>query len=169
MSLTSKLTASIRADLAKTAGFVTPTAQINLAYSSSLTSGTGTGQANAVHSERYTIAQSGTQVIDLSAITDDLGQSVAFTAIKQIIVTAGSANAAVVTLKPNGTEGWVAAFNAAADTLKISAGGCVVLANPEGAGWAVVDNTTDKLLLTNTSASASATVDVVIVGVGTVT
>lgn len=169
MSLTAKLTINARADLAATDGFVTPTAQIALDYSAALADGTGTGQANACHSERYTLTTSGTQVIDLSAITDDLGQGVAFTAIKFIAVKAAAANAAHVTLKPNGTEGWLAPFNAVADTIKLEAGGFTVLANPAAAGWAVVNNTTDKLLLTNTSGAASAIVDVVIVGVGTIT
>jgi hypothetical protein len=168
MSLTSKLTINARADLAATDGFVTPTAKIALDFSTALADGTGTGQANAVHSERYTLAPSGTQVIDLSAITDDLGQSVAFTAIKFIAVKAASANAANVTLKPNTTEGWIAPFNAAADTLKLAAGGFTVLANPATTGWAVVNNTTDKLLLTNTSGAASVEIDIVIVGVGTI-
>jgi hypothetical protein len=55
------------------------------------------------------------------------------------------------------------------DTIKLEAGGFCVLANPAASGWAVVNNTTDKLLLTNTSGAASAVIDVVIVGVGTIT
>lgn len=168
MSLTAKLNINARADLAATDGFVTPTAKITLDYGAQLADGTGTGQANACHSERYTLGASGTQVIDLSAIVDDLGQNVAFSAIKYIAIKAAAGNAAHVALKPNGTEGWVAAFNAAADTLKLAAGGFTVLANPAAAGWPVVDNTTDKLLLTNSSGAASAVVDVVIVGVGVI-
>jgi hypothetical protein len=169
MSLTATLNINARADLAATDGFVTPSARIALDYGIQLASGTGTGQANGVHSERYTLGISGTQVIDLSAIVDDLGQNVAFTAIKYVAIKAASSNVAHVNLRPNTTEGWTAPFNAAADTIKLEAGGFAVLANPAAAGWAVVNNTTDKLLLTNTSGAASAVIDVVIVGVGTIT
>lgn len=169
MSLTTKLTIVSTASLAAVRGFVTPQANAELSYSASLTSGTGTGQANGVHSERYTIAASGTQVINLSTVTDDLGQSVAFTAIKLIVVRGADANAADVTFKPNSSGGFVAPFNATADTLKLAPGGCIVLANPAAAGWTVTATTADKLLLTNTSGAAAATVDVMIVGQGAVT
>ena len=169
MSLTTKLNVIVTAALGAVRGFVTPTANAELSYSASLESGTGTGQANGVHSDRYTIAASGTQVIDLSSITDDLGQAVALAAVKLIVIRAASGNAADVTVKPNGTGGFIAPFNAAADTLKLAPGGAIVLANPAAAGWTVTATTADKLLLTNTSGAAAATVDVMIVGTGTVT
>lgn len=169
MSLTARLSIIATAALAATRGFVTPQANAELSYSASLESGTGTGQANGVLSDRYTIAASGTQVINLSSITDDLGQAVALAAVKLMVIRGASGNAADVTVKPNGSGGFIAPFNAAADTLKLAPGGCIVLANPAAAGWTVTATTADKLLLTNTSGSAAATVDVMIVGQGAVT
>lgn len=169
MSLSTKLTVSVSAALAAARGFVTPTANAQIDYTASLDSGTGTGQANGVHSERYTLIASGTQVINLSSITDDLGQSVALSAVKLIVIRAASGNAADVTVKPNGSGGFVAPFNAATDTLKLAPGGAIVLANPAAAGWTVTATSADKLLLTNTSGAATATVDIMIIGTGTVT
>lgn len=168
MSLATTITATLRATLRRQLALSTPEAVLASTFHRSLADGTGASQANGVVALRYTIPASGTQVIDLGAggQTDYMENALAFTAVKAILVKPSSA--AAVQLEPNGSEGFADWVKAAGDGIRIPAGGCFLLAVPEGSGLGVSDNVDDKLLLTNLSGAVEAVVDLVIVGAATV-
>lgn len=170
MSFRARFTVHAETNLAEEIAFVTTSAAAPIAADFPLDDGTGTGEANAVFAERFNLAPEETEVIDLGGVTDELGQALRFTAVKFLVAKAAAANAAAATLKPNGTHPWVAPFGSSSDTLKIAAaGGVVTLVNAGGAGWAVSEDSADKLLLSNPSLTESLVVDVLIVGVGAFT
>lgn len=167
MGLATTIDVKLVCDLQRQRDLAPVSALINAVFQKSLADGTGANQANAVASKQYTLAASATQVVDLGTggLTDDVGNALSFTAVKAILVKPSLA--AGVQLEPNGTEGFADWVKAAGDGVKIAAGGCFLLAAPDGAGLSVSNNVDDKLLLTNLSGSVSAVVDVVIVGVAT--
>lgn len=167
MTLRARLTLHAETELSDQIAFVTPSALARLVSDHILTDGTSTGEANAVFAERFTLSPEETEVIDLGGLTDDLGQSLRFSAVKWVMVKAADANTAAATLKPNTAEPWLAPFNAVTDTLNIAAeGGAIALVNAGTTGWLVAEDSADKLLLSNPSTTATLDIDVVIVGVG---
>lgn len=165
--LKARLTVHAVTALSEVVAFVTPSVEGKLVTDYLLEDGTGTGQANGVFAERYTLAPLETEVIDLGGLTDDLGQALRFTAIKFLVVQAAATNQSYATLKPNGTHPWTAPFGSASDVVNIARdGGVLVLGNGGANGWPIVEDSSDKLLLSNPSASESIQIDLMVVGVG---
>lgn len=123
MSLTTTIQARLDATLSRTTGNVTPVAKLAANWSKSLTSGNGTGQANLIVQEQYSISSAGTQVVDLNAIANDLGETQTWTGVKAIMVWAPTTNATTVTLSDNVTEGFADWLGATGDGVKIPPGG----------------------------------------------
>lgn len=128
--------------------------------------GVGNNQADIVHAVQYTIAGSGSQVIDLNAITDTLGNAITFAKVKLMAFYAAIANGGEITVKPNTALNpfnlWITDD---LGSIPIEAGNLFMVSNIVG-GWAVGDNSSDKILLTNTDAAASV-IDVMIIGTDT--
>lgn len=165
MSLTARLNVFADAKLSVLRGFSQCDAPALIRLEKGLSFGDDAGFAERAITERYTIAASGTQVIDLCGVTDALGDSVAMGSVKVLLLAASAANPGTVTVKPNVTNPWTAPFNAATDVVRCEPGGAILLASTEGDGWAVYEDSADKLLLTNTSGGGAAIVDLLVLGI----
>lgn len=131
--------------------------------SQAIANGTGDGQATQMFHERRTLTTGATYEYDLAgALVDELGQTLTFAAIKAIIIYSTSASNKILTIGA-GTHplaGWVG--DAASDTVKVNAGGLLVLIAPN-TGYTVTAGSADDLLVTN-AAGGSSTYDIIIIG-----
>ena len=143
---------------------------IALAANLDFADGSGAGQANKV----YVRGQSGlgTQIqsvntdIDLSgSLTDDLGQSVVFTAIKGIYVRAGDSNPGILSIGPAAANGFVGPFSGTTPAIALPAGGRFCVARFDAAGWAVTAGTGDLLRIASAAGAGTYTYDLVVVGI----
>lgn len=128
--------------------------------------GVAADQADIVYSASFTIAGSGTQVIDLNAVTDTLGNAITFADVKMMAFFAYAANGDRIDIGGNSSDpfdDWIG--NVTTAEIQLYPGDIFVLTR-KGAGWPIVNNSSDKLLLTNISGS-SVTIDVLIIGTDT--
>jgi hypothetical protein len=128
------------------------------------TLGTGAGQINEVYAALLTIAASGNQVLDLTALIDTLGNAWAATGIKSIFiqllgatdtapdgVTVGN-GCTGITVGNNATNPWSAAISdQATGTITLANGAQFGRARYDAAGW-VVDATHKSLKILNNDA-----------------
>jgi len=142
----------------------TPTFNLNYNPNFNLATGTGSSQADLLFSDTRTLSASATEDLDLSgSLTDPLGATLAFVKIKGIIIKAASGNTNNVEVKPATTNGFLGAFNAAADTLIIPPSGMIQLMAPVS-GWAVTAGTGDLITVTNSSSGTGVTYDIILIG-----
>lgn len=139
---------------------------VTLSVSNAFANGTGADQANQVWSDERSLADDGTEDIDLAgALTDAFGDTITFTGIKGILIQNQSADAGLE-VKPKATNGWLGPFADASDQITIPAGGQWLMTNPSAAGWAVTASTGDLLTLTHDGTGTSAlSYKIVIVGI----
>jgi len=136
-----------------------------LQYSQSWTTGVGANQVNRLFSDSRTITASSTEDLDLAGgLTDAFGQTLTFARVKAIVIKAAAANTNNVTVKPDGTAGFLGPFNAAADKIAIPPGGVVFMTAPSAAGWVVTATTADLLEIGNSGAGTSVVYEITIVG-----
>jgi len=129
-----------------------------------LSLGSGADQANNVFSDARTLAASATETLDLAGgVSNALGQTLTFSAIKAIKIEAdeGNTNTVVVGGGSNPFRGW---FTDATDKLSIPPGGVVLLGDPSAAGQPVVAATGDLLLVANGGAGTPVSYTITIVG-----
>lgn len=128
--------------------------------------GTGASQANAIYIDDFSIAAAGTLAIDLSgSLVDPNNVTKAFTAVKEILIKADATNTNNIIYGNAATNQFLGPLGAAVHTVVIKPGG--IMHHVEGysaAGWAVVNATTDNLLLTNSAGGTAVTGTIVIIG-----
>lgn len=154
-----------------TAGLTASTAQAgivantNVCFTFDLPNGTGNSQANQHYAATRTLAASTGEDLDLvgSTLKDPLGNALAFTKVRYIIVHAAATNASTITIKPGASNGFNGPFGAATHTISIPAGGWFTVAAPV-AGWAVTAATGDLFHVGNDDSGGTAAYDIVIVG-----
>lgn len=126
--------------------------------------GTGLEQANHVFTDTRTLAASASETLDLAGgLSDALGTTLTFTAIKAILITAaeGNANNVVVGGGSNPFRGW---FADATDKIAVTPNGLILLVDPTAAGQAVTASTGDLLLIANGGSGTSVTYTITIIG-----
>lgn len=161
-TLTTRVQVNVNATLADTVGLQSAQADLAVAETLALASGTGLNQADKIYSNTYAIATAGTQSIDVSAaLTDALGGTFVPVKVKLVLIVSNSANTTNLTLF--GDANSLPILNTAATTVTLPPGGIFLLANPSLAGIAVTAGTGDIIKIVN-AAGATANVKVVIVG-----
>jgi len=147
---------------------VTTQADMDINERITLATGTGNNQADQAFSDQYTISASSTQVVDLGAAVSNINQTLVFSKVKAIFLklAAGASDQSTVSLAPNGTEGFADWLAGTTPALKVGPGGILLVTHPKE-GWAVAEDTDDKLLITNDDSTNAATVDIVVIGVAT--
>ena len=133
-------------------------------YGFQLTDGTGINQASRFWSDRRTLATATGASLDLNGVlTDGLGASVTFTAIKGILIKSADANTTILTIG-NFTNGLATIFGAATQSFPMQPGELLIKATPSAAGHVVTPGTADLLRIVN-AAGASAIYDIAVWGV----
>jgi hypothetical protein len=166
MNLVATISTSIVAHVTNQLDLSTPSDDIALNYIQALKSGTGADQANAIFTDRRTLAASATEALDLSGVlAGPFGSVLAFTAIKEILVVAADANPGDLRVGKGVTNTFVGPFGATAVGLLAPPSGIIHLRNPGAVGWPVVAATGDLLEVENLSSAGAATYDIIIIGV----
>lgn len=112
--------------------------------------GTGADQANQLWQDSETVA--GSRSLDLAGgVTNALGATVTFTAIKGFRLRAGAANAANITVGGAGSNPFTGWFADSSDKIAVPPGGMIEFINPSAAGWTVTAGTGDILLIAGTN------------------
>lgn len=109
---------------------------------------------------QYTLAASGTQVVDLRSFTDKLGTAVTATKALALLILVTGAAADKLNVKPDASDGLVWPFENVGYGVNIPGGGCLLFSEGASSAGFTIDGTHKELLLTNTG-SASLTVTVV--------
>lgn len=128
-----------------------------------LKTGTGSGQADVVWSDRRTLAGAGSEVLDLAgSLTNSYGGTVTFAKVKAVFIrNRATTDGYDLRAGPDATNGWVGMFLDATDRIRVAAGGCHVWYDPNG--QAVTAGSTDELFVQNDGAG-SVDYDIVIIG-----
>lgn len=165
MGLTATVRASIAATLTGSNDMGTPTHEFIESFSLLMESGTGANQANNCFSDERTLAASATEELDLAGgLTNGLGATLTFTAIKAILVIAATGNTNDVLLGGAAANAFTGPFQNSSDIVNIKPGGVALFLNPSAAGWAVTAGTGDLLKLANSAGSTGVTYRIVIIG-----
>jgi hypothetical protein len=132
-----------------------------------LTTGTGAGKANKRYVNQHTIAAGGSLTLNLSSLSDDFGNAVAFTKVKEIYIELSSSTAAVSILIGNAANPFVNWVGAGAHTIRVRNGmafylGCCA----DATAYVVTATTADQLKVLNEDGALSAVVNVKITGEG---
>jgi hypothetical protein len=165
MPLAAVITHGIRATLSGSPDVGATSHRIDDSVSTTLSNGTGAGQANALFADTRTLAASGTEDLDLAGgLTDALGTALTFTAIKAIRVRAAAGNTNNVVITRPASNGFAGPFLAAGDGISVPPGGAALFERSDAAGWAVTAGTADLLTITNSGAGTGVTYTIELIG-----
>lgn len=130
-----------------------------------LADGGGANQAANVFSDTRVLAASASESLDLAgALVNALGQTITFTKIKAVMVFAAAGNTNDVVVGGASSNGFITPFGAAAHTVRVKPGGCLILTAPDANGYAVTAATGDLLQIANGSSGTPVTYDVILIG-----
>lgn len=131
-----------------------------------LADGTGIGKVNQMFSDRRTINASSSEDLDLAGgVTDFTGSTFTFSKVKLIFISAATTNTNNVLVGDSASNPWSALFGADGVTTFKPGFGLCAWANPAtDSGWTVTNNSSDILLVANSSSGSSVTYDIVIIG-----
>lgn len=132
---------------------------------SDISNGTGAGQANAIYIDDFSIPASNFVIYDLSgSLQDVFGNFVIFSSVKEILVTASPANTNNI-IYGNDEFGFVGPLGGPSQTVTIKPGGRFSVTDGYSAGgWAVVNGSADRILLTNSGAGSAVAGTIVVIG-----
>lgn len=152
-------------------GFLTKTLDIGTAALTApydkkytLTNGTAADQENMMWTDTRTIAESGTDDLDLyGGLTNAFGDTINFTTVKGIFIFAAAANTnnLVIGGDTNANVNWVGNAN---DVIVVKPGGMFCLYDPSAGGYGVTNTTADVLQITNSSSGTGVDYDIIIIG-----
>ena len=164
MALTTKIVAQVVATLTSPLDLSTPTDALDYTQRISLTSGTGSGQADMLWHDQRTLAASGSENIDLAgSLTGAFGTTLTFARIKGLVVAAAAGNTNNVQVARGAANGCTL-FLAASDGLVVRPGGVFAWFAQDATGIAVTAGTGDILTITNGAGGTSVTYDIIVIG-----
>jgi hypothetical protein len=164
-SYTGKVSISFNGVLTKDTDLGSLTYSITYPIRKTMVNGTESGAANMVWTDTRTISASSSESLDLAgSLANAFGDTITFTKIKQIIITASSSNTNNVVIGGAGSNAWSPMFGDATDKLVINPGYTFSLGGSDAAGYAVTAGTGDILLVANSSSGSSVTYDIIIEG-----
>jgi hypothetical protein len=164
MTFALSLSAAISAQYTGARLIETQQSNILANYGISLSDGAGVNQAQKLWSDRRTLATGVGESLDLNGVlVDGLGNTLALTVIKGIIISASASNTTVLTVG-NIANGLATILGIATQSLTLQPGELLMKITPAAAGYAVTAATADLLRVVN-AAGASATYDIIIIGV----
>jgi hypothetical protein len=162
-----KVTTSLVTSQTNPKDLSTPQADIVKKYEQSYAEGTAADQAQVVFADSRTVAASGTDNLDLAGgLTHELGGTITFTAIKEIIVVPTSGTGTDLRVGKGVSNAFVGPFGASAPGNLV--GRILHHGNDSATGWAVTPGTGDILSIENLGGSTGITYDIVIIGEGSV-
>jgi predicted RNA-binding protein len=127
--------------------------------------GTGADQATNIFSDERTLVASATENLDLAGVlVNALGLTLAFTAIKAIMIVASAGNTNDVVIGGAASNTFAGEFADATDKINIGPGDVFLITRRSAAGLPVVAGTGDILKVANGGAGTPVTYKVIIIG-----
>lgn len=167
MSLTTTVKLNLRAQLVAALDLSNAVNDLSLTPEVSLADGAGINAANLVFQDTITLAAAGETLLDLTALTDALGNAIAFARLKLIYLRNKSVTAGDnLQLGGTVTAGLSTLYVGTNAGQLIGPGGIALLVNPSAAGWAVTAITADILRIGNPGANPIS-YDIVLIGAAT--
>ena len=156
MTLTSKLSVSLAAELDSPLDLAVASMPLAVGRTIRLTTGTAANQADLVWSDTRTLAASATETLDLAGVlTNPLtGAVITFARVKMIYVSAASDNASAVNVSREATNG-APIFLALGDGVAVRPGGVFALGASDATAYVVTPGTGDLLTITNSGSGTS--------------
>ena len=165
MALSTKIVTTVVSTLTDALDLSTATDPLSYTKRTTLTSGTGSNQADMMWHDTRTLTASATENLDLAGVlVNGLGDTQTFARIKIVLVSAAAANTNSVHFSSAGTNGVPGLFMALGDGIVVRPGGTFMWAAPDATGAVVTAATGDLLTALNSAGSTSVTYDVVIIG-----
>ena len=164
MALTATLSAGISAVQTGTNDLGTVSANLSLAFTKALTSGTGANQADLIFADTRTVNASSSEDLDLAGVlTDPFGATITMAEVVAILITAASGNTNDVVI--GDATAPVPLFGGTNPTISIGPGGVFMAATPDAGGlFTVGAGSTDDLKIANSSSGSSVTYSIVVIG-----
>lgn len=168
MSLTSWLSAEIRARYVKPYDQADGTFHPVIGGTTALTSGTGANQADVLWCDTRTLAKASAEALDLAGgLTDAFGTVLTMARVKGLLVAADAANTSAISVKSvvtgpaTGFSSWLVADG---DGVSVRPGGTLLLVAPDATAYAVTAGTGDLLTVANPDADNAATYTIALIG-----
>lgn len=164
-SLSAQLRAAINVTFTDDQDLGDPTAQIALSDLDALANGTSNVQADLVYANTSTLAASATETWDMGSgggMLNPLGGAFEPAEVVAILILADAGNTNNVVVGDAAAEPFLGPMGGTTPTSSIKPGGWLYWYAP--AGWAVTNNTNDKLKIANSAGSTGVTYSIVIVG-----
>lgn len=159
----SQIVLKVQATLASTDALATAQDTPNIDYTQNFGNGSGAGAATEIYRAQRTLAASGTEDLDLSgALIDAIGQTVAFTKLKAIIIHAAAGNTNNVKVGAGNTTCLI--LGATTHYVLVKPGGTLVLTDPTAGGITVTNSSADLLTITNSAGTTGVTYDIWLIG-----
>lgn len=137
----------------------------NISYSTTLSDGTGSQQADKIYFVAGTLAASGSTTYDLGALTDVFGNAIDFNRIKVMQLkntTAVTVTGAVLQVGAAASNPFVNWVGNTDDIVNVRANGVLFLSAPDATAYSVGSGVNLKLV--NASGATSASFSLVLVG-----
>lgn len=167
MSLTTSLSLNLRALLVSALDLSNVVCDLTIPRQIALADGAGVNAANLVYQDTVTLAGGGETLLDLTALTDALGQAVSFARLKLIYLRNKSVTAGDVLQLGGAVSNGLDTLYVGTDAGQlVGPDGTALLVNPSAAGWAVTASTADILRIGNPGANAIEC-DIVLIGAAT--
>lgn len=168
MSLTgtARIQSSIRTINKVTGDLEDASSLINIITAYNFSSGSGNNQATTIWSDERTLSSTSFEAFDLRggiAMVNVAGETITFTAIKMMYIENRHATASsVLKIGAIGNNPWDAWAGGTSPQIIIrggflqgtNPGGSIMLVAPDAAGYAVVDSSSDQLIITNDNATS---------------
>ncbi len=165
MALSSQIRVSITGTLSKTRDLSSPQAQIALSLLATLADGTTNVQADKAWDDTRTLAASATEDLDMGTgggLVDALGDAFAPLEVAALMIFAAAGNTNNVVVGAAAAEPFLGPMGGTTPTTTIKPGGSLLWYAP--AGWAVANNSNDKIKVANSGAGTTVDYSIVIIG-----
>lgn len=165
VTLSGKVSLNTAINLSNSLDVGSVTYPINFTSSTTFSNGTGDDQANRAFVDTRTLAASSSEELDLAGgLTDAFGNTLTFTKVKALIITAADANTNQVHVGGAASNGITSFCVAANDIMRVMPGGTLAMIAPQNAGYFVVAGTGDLLKIANSAGGTSVTYTIIIIG-----
>ena len=165
MALVSKIVLNITSELTNAQDLTTSAAPHAIKRTISLATGVVADTADLIFSDQRTLGAGLNEDLDLAGVLlDPFGLALTFVKVKMLYVFAAATNGAYIQVGGAVATQFVNWVADASDKVNVSAGGVLLLAAPNLAGYAVGAGASDFLRITNSDGGAGATYDIVIIG-----
>jgi hypothetical protein len=118
------------------------------------TSGTNADQMAAIVTDETTLTNSQERVVDLLAVTDGFGDSVAFATVRFIALTASEDNVDPIEIGNGGPDAFCTFLGTSNDVVRVRPGGIFLAVAPDATAYAV--GTSGDLRIANTGTNTAA-------------